>query len=468
MENIKCKNQSARGIIVFLFLASYFLFPASHLAFAGGKVYWTPNGVLLNEPGGGAGVAGLVDDMKGGAITFSSRSDSVVALRVDRNGNLPWGLQGKTLDNYQGSQAWPMGVSDGRGGAIAIWARITPSPIYYYQRVDSLGNRAWGANAQRVTLSDSAQWDPAVISDGAKGMIVAWQEARVHARGWDIYAQRIDSLGVRRWGDYGVAVCTADSSQTYPAITCDSAGNSVIAWEDVRNGEYDVYAQRLDNTGLPLWQLNGIAVCDTNDAQGFTAVIVATDTTIIVSWSDKRSGNWDVYAQSLNATGLALWTFQGIPICDTVNDQRDARPIPDGKGGAVFCWVDERTGFKNIYAQCLDSNGQRLWANQGVQICNTDSAYWYQRIVSDGNSGAIVCWQDGRSGDWDIYAQHVDSSGTVLWDTNGMPVCTAINDQQYQEMIASDSNTAIICWLDYRNGSSQARRPGVMPRKWGI
>jgi hypothetical protein len=35
-------------------------------------------------------------------------------------------------------------------------------------------------------------------------------------------------------------------------------------------------------------------------------------------------------------------------------------------------------------------------------------------IVSDGAGGAIVTWQDGRSGTaWDIYAQNVNADGTL-------------------------------------------------------
>ena len=128
--------------------------------------------------------------------------------------------------------------------------------------------------------------------------------------------------------------------------------------------------------------------------------------------------------------------------------------VADAEAGAIFCWVDERNGFKNIYVQRLNSNGQKLWANQGVPITATDSAYWYQRIVSDGQSGAIICWQDKRSGNWDVYAQHIDSSGTILWDTNGMAVCNAVNDQGSVAMIPSDSNTAIVAWDDYRSTSS--------------
>ncbi len=435
------------------------------MLFAGGKVYWTPNGVMVSTH---SGVAGLSDDMKGGAFVFAVYAESIVVIRVDRNGNLPWGLQGRVVAGYAGYQGGLTGVSDCAGGVIGVWCKDFPQKLFC-QRVDSLGNRMWGLNAQRVTLSDSAQGCPAVVSDGAKGIIVVWQESRVDARGWDIYAQRIDSNGVRRWGDYGVAVCAADSSQEFPAITCDNRGNSVITWNDYRNGDYDVYGQRLDGNGTPSWQVNGIAICDTIDAQGGSSVIIASDTTIIVSWSDRRNGDYDIYAQKLTTDGLPLWVSNGQVVCDTINLQGGGLLIADTEGGAIVCWLDERNGFKNIYAQRIDANGNKLWTNQGVPICNTNSAYWDYRIVTDGRSGAIICWQDNRSGNWDIYAQHIDSLGNILWETNGMPVCTVVDPyERYPEMIVSDSGRAIICWTDYRSGQARGYAQKVGDEVIGI
>ncbi|MEO0126295.1 MAG: T9SS type A sorting domain-containing protein [candidate division WOR-3 bacterium] len=444
--------------IILVFLASYFLLLTSHLLFAGGKVCWTPNGVLLNNFN--AGVRSPIDDMKGGAIVLSASSPNptvyfIHAIRVDRNGNLPWGVNGKKVDSSNVYQTLPAGVSDGKGGAILVWQRgMDPWSWLCYQRIDSVGNKVWGDTARWIALSDS-QINPAIVSDGAGGAIVVWQQRR-GVQGSDIYAQRIDSSGVRRWGDYGVAVCTADSSQAYPAITCDSSGNSVIVWWDARDGETDIYGQRLDISGIPFWGNNGIAICDNDSMQsnaGYGSIVVmATDTTIITVWHDMRNGNGDIYTQCLNVNGMPIWPIQGIPVCDTIGTKGGGQVISDGRGGAIFCWIDRRNGYWNLFAQRLNSNGQKLWANQGVPITTTDSAYWYQRIVSDGKSGAIICWQDKRSGNWDIYAQHIDSLGNILWEVNGMPVCTANNSQQYPEMIASDSGTAIICWADYRSG----------------
>ncbi|MDO9069382.1 MAG: hypothetical protein Q7W05_13110, partial [Deltaproteobacteria bacterium] len=96
--------------------------------FATGKIYWQPNGILITDRDGMTAGSPVPDD-KGGVIVFASDGmDSVFAIKVDKNGNLPWTLHGKVLDDngFGGFQGGPKSVSDGKGGAIAIWNRWYP------------------------------------------------------------------------------------------------------------------------------------------------------------------------------------------------------------------------------------------------------------------------------------------------------------------------------------------------------
>jgi len=80
---------------------------------------------------------------------------------------------------------------------------------------------------------------------------------------------------------------------------------------------------------------------------------------------------------------------------------------------------------------CLNEIGltQWEWTTNGVSICTASGGQSYPKILSDGLGGAIITWQDSRSGNYDIYAQRVSSTGVVLWTTNGVSICTASGDQ---------------------------------------
>src|SRR6266508_1106606 len=59
-----------------------------------------------------------------------------------------------------------------------------------------------------------------------------------------------------------VALCTVDFDQIGPAIVSDGAGGAIVAWQDLRTEfEYDIYVQRVNAGGAPVWQPGGVPVC---------------------------------------------------------------------------------------------------------------------------------------------------------------------------------------------------------------
>src|SRR5262249_18512720 len=59
-----------------------------------------------------------------------------------------------------------------------------------------------------------------------------------------------------------VPLCTATGDQNSPTIVSDGAGGTIVAWQDFRGGaNTDIYAQRVNAAGAPQWSLNGAALC---------------------------------------------------------------------------------------------------------------------------------------------------------------------------------------------------------------
>ena len=83
--------------------------------------------------------------------------------------------------------------------------------------------------------------------------------------------------------------------------------------------------------------------------------------------------------------------------------------------------------------------GAPQWAANGVAVCTAGDNQFDPRLVSDGLGGAIVTWEDRRSGSsYDIYAQRVDAAGATWWGTNGTAVSTAANSQVDAEIALLD------------------------------
>lgn len=88
------------------------------------------------------------------------------------------------------------------------------------------------------------QFPTQAVPDGAGGMILCWHDGRnLATTSLDIYAQRINSAGQPLWGTDGLLICGAAAGQVSAQIQADGAGGAFFTWGDARAGNSDIYAQ---------------------------------------------------------------------------------------------------------------------------------------------------------------------------------------------------------------------------------
>jgi hypothetical protein len=328
----------------------------------------------------------------------------------------------------------------------------------------------------------SHQENPTIASDGFGGAIITWMDQRNGND--DIYAQRINANGDTLWATAdggGVVVCSEGSQQEDPTITSDGSGGAIIAWVDLRNNattNYDIYAQRINASGEIQWPTGtptteGVAVCTQASSSYNPAILGDGSGGAIITWWDLRNNNaGDIYAQKINSSGTPQWitldfnnlpTTDGVLICTATGEQRYPQITSDGGTGAIIAWYDERAGSTNpdIYAQKIDASGAIQWptgtpTTAGIAVCTNSYWQWDPSITSDGSGGAIITWWDNRNGNYDIFAQKINTSGALQWPTGtptteGIGVCTLPLDQEYPSITSDGSGGAIIAWVDSRN-----------------
>src|ERR1043165_2487322 len=105
----------------------------------------------------------------------------------------------------------------------------------------------------------------------------------------------------------GAAVCVAGNSQDSFRAAPDGSGGTVVVWSDARSGSYDIYAQRLGPNGTSLWQRNGLVVASAANEQLNPTIIADGSGGWIVAWQDRRNGSYDIYAQRLDSSGASQW-----------------------------------------------------------------------------------------------------------------------------------------------------------------
>jgi hypothetical protein len=418
---------------------------------------WLLDGVPIHTGPGLQGVCAVASDGSGGAIiTWQSGSDKwdIWTQRVSPSGLAQWTYGGVVICDALDDQGFPVIVSDGCGGAIVVWVdwRSDVKSVYA-QRVDSSGLVDWTLNGVAICTVAVVQDDPAIVSDGSGGVIIAWDDPRGDC---GIYAQRVDSSGLVTWTLDGVPICTATGNQDDAAIIADGSGGTIIAWTDSRNGDSDIYAQRVNASGEVQWAVDGVPVCTAPGSQWASAITSDDSGGAIVIWQDTRNpaNSSDIYAQRIDSSGGCWWVSDGVSICTVPGDQTSIKIASGGEGSVIAVWKDYRSGSWDIYAQLVNSVGEPKWTGDGVPICTATGYQQAPAIVSDGSEGAIISWMDFRGFYSDIYAQRVNASGLTEWLCDGVPICTALDDQWNPAMASDDSGGAIIAWQDCRTDSA--------------
>ena len=379
---------------------------------------------------------------------------------VDPTANNPICTQANT-------QEYPAITGDGSGGAIITWDDNRDGNFNIYaQKINTSAEIQWATDGVAVCTQASAQNYPSIASDGSGGAIIVWDDSR------GLYAQRIDASGAPLWTDAatgGVAISTLESNA--PTITSDGSGGAIITWYYWSGSSNDIYAQRINASGVVQWTANGLPVSTHSSHQYYPTITSDGSGGAIITWYEDRIGNQDIYAQRINSSGATLWTTAaagGLPVCTNTSRQDNPTITIDGSGGAIITWYDARAGNNDIYAQRINSSGTALWTANGLPVCTLTSTQFTPDISSDGSGGAIITWSDARnSAFYDVYAQRINGSGAVQWTADGVAI-TTVGGKAQLPVITGDASGGIIAWQDSRNVSSdiyasKASPDGALP-----
>jgi len=379
----------------------------------------------------------VADDANGCfALWWDGRSGNwqVFAQHVDFEGTYLMGPYGMAVCPDTSGQVNFQAVSDGDGGVIVAWSDFRAGQDdmnIYAQRIGRWNSLTWPSPGVAVCTAAGHQQILGMAEDGAGGALIAWMDERAAPNSLDIYVQRIDPEGVTRWTSDGVAVCTAPNWQYSGGVASDGAGGAVVTWRDERTGGPDVYAQRVDALGYVAWAADGVAVQATGNGEYGPSIVDDGDAGVIIAWLDGRASPYerDIYAQRLDRWGDALWDAGGVPVC-TAGDYVEAPElISDGAGGVIVSWMDYRavSGDADVYAQRLDATGSPVWQVDGVAISTPEGTQQDLALVTDRAGGAIMAWRlgDGESGEGDIYAQKIERNGYLGFPS---PSITLVED----------------------------------------
>ena len=437
---------------------------------------WSPEGNPVDTTGTNVHPIVIYNQIFGGAyfIWQAGAPPRIYVQRLTEDGTIPsqdggWSLEHPLeVSTAIGNQQSPVSAPDNQGGVFIVWQQVTGGQFdLYVQRISTHRGRMFTLEGNALCARPGAQIAPAMAPGNINEALVVWEDQRSGQS--DIYAQKLlaessDSLRSAWFPLDGVPLCNVTGSQRVPVVVSDGTGGAIAVWEDERvTGEINLYAQRVDAYGILRWgspPLSGKPVETATCEQLDPAVVTDGLGGAIITWVDRRkcvsdpNADTDIYAARVDANGVVAWTKA---VCVAAGNQRDPAIVSDGSGGAIIAWEDGRNGSDDIYCQRLDSTGDPFsgWPAANITVCDAPNTQQNPRLVSDGASGALVTWQDARSGQNNVYLQRIGANGYFAagW-ANGLRLCTLQASQEAPEPVRTADGGIIVGWEDGRGGPS--------------
>ena len=251
----------------------------------------------------------VISDGAGGVIVawaeeVSGQDWDVYTQRASASGSILWGASPVSVCTATDIQLTPRLAYDGFNGAILVWrdfrAGNTNADIYAH-RVSSAGAPLWSSDGNALLAGSTGEL-ASIVTDDAGGAIVMWKDTRGGLAG-SIHGQRVDGNGIVQWAANGLEISdflTIDPGR--PQLVRDGSGGAIVTYSRVGVGGYDIYAQRVNAAGAAQWASDA-AVSTVSSNQVEPHPVPNGQGGVVVAWQDTRNGDDDIYGQQVDANG---------------------------------------------------------------------------------------------------------------------------------------------------------------------
>ncbi|MBX7041894.1 MAG: hypothetical protein K1X85_03235 [Ignavibacteria bacterium] len=321
-------------------------------------------------------------------------------------------------------------------------------------------------NAVSDTTGDQATPKISATSDG--GCYIMWFDNR--SSNYAVYLQKYDAAGNKLFGSQGLLISnnTQNSSLQDFNITTDASDNAVLVFTDRRNGTIlNPFAYLISPNGTFLWGANGVSLTDsTTVSQNIPVVTATSDGNYVFAWV-YINGRSQIAMQKLNAAGVPQWGPAPKKIQSGTTFQYNYPKLTRSDNGSIIMIWDSYTGNLvttsniKILIQKFDPSGSIQWSNpqDTVQNIGRVSGISYQPyLVSDGNNGCVISWQEDRNADnrANVYVQRYSSSGSYYFPKNGSEGSLDYASQHFQPTASyvSSSGDTYMFWTVTNGGQT--------------
>lgn len=296
---------------------------------------------------------------------------------------------------------------------------------------------------------------------------------------YDVRLQLLDSQGNTLWQPNGILISNQPSMTwlTDWDIAADPENHCILTWQDIRNGNNNIYAYRIAPDGSFVWGSNGIALSDNDAFNASPKVSVTAAGNAVFAWSSDNV----IIMQKLNPAGVKQWGAEGITL-SSANTLSWPQLLPVGTDDIILKYFNDSgpawAPTRHVYAQRYNSQGAAVWSSPTVISNAGGISAWTQifPFINDGSDGFYIAWHDDRDNDMraSVWVHHISSSGIALFPANGVEASTASSFNHFYPYLAlpSGSQDVYVFWNEMSGDQNQRGISGQKlsqagTRQWG-
>jgi len=300
------------------------------------------------------------------------------------------------------------------------------------------------------------QTDPSIGSDGGLYATVAWLDAREAfgtPTGLKVYARRYGSAGTPVTNELQLNDDASSAVKANPDAAQASSGRASVVWEDGRNGQRDIFCQRITSAG----ELDGVNFRVNSEPSlidnFFPKVGMSSSNEIVIAWKSLVADVGQVYLQVISASGVPV--DGNVPVASgrATDSQEDFDLAVDPASGEfVIAWISKSESDEYaILAQRYSATAVPV--GDAVSITTSPSLELSEISTAiDAARNFTVCWTDARSGYPSVYMAVVTSDDIV---GSATPVAHPSGEARAEHCaLAMTGQDVFAVWSDNRNAGN--------------
>ncbi|MBC7773535.1 MAG: hypothetical protein H7210_13650 [Pyrinomonadaceae bacterium] len=262
-------------------------------------------------------------------------------------------------------------------------------------------------------------------------------------------------------------VADGPTDQVLPKIAASPDGGCFISWFQNESGNYNVYMQRLNSSGVEQWPHGGVLVSNRPSLSSLVDYDLTADSAgnAVVVFTDARSGtDRDIHAYRVSAAGTPMWGPDGVTLSDDAIFEADPRVVQNSSGDFVFVWprLNGTAGGSGLVMQVLNPAGEKQLGVSGILLLTggapNDNPAFCEMVAADDGS-VIVSWvKDTRTFQSQRYviSQKYNASGFSQWNAVA-PVtissAVVVPIAHRPKLVYDGAGGAVYTWHDTRNSN---------------